>query len=141
MTVLSRSPPRSCLLAVFAKHSQPGKVKTRLVPTIGAEKAAEVHQALLAATLARLQGLAASCELVFTPPHEEAAFRAIAGDWRLRPQAPGDLGQRMRAFFDGILQIGERVVLVGSDSPDLPRNFINEAFAALAEHDVVLGPA
>jgi rSAM/selenodomain-associated transferase 1 len=142
MTELSSPPlPGSRLLAVFAKHWQPGKVKTRLAAKIGHAKAADVQKALLRATLARLQGSSEQGVLAFTPPHEEAAFRAIAIDWNLQPQAAGDLGDRMQAFFASSLTRAERIVLIGSDSPDLPQKFIDEAFSVLAEQDVVLGPA
>jgi glycosyltransferase A (GT-A) superfamily protein (DUF2064 family) len=47
----------------------------------------------------------------------------------------------MQKFFVAALAWAERVVLIGSDSPDLPRQRLTEAFAALEECDVVLGPA
>jgi glycosyltransferase A (GT-A) superfamily protein (DUF2064 family) len=47
----------------------------------------------------------------------------------------------MAAFFAAAFRSGERVVLIGSDSPDLPAEFIAEAFSSLATHDVVLGPS
>jgi hypothetical protein len=47
----------------------------------------------------------------------------------------------MEHALQGGLQVAERVVLIGADSPDLPLHLIDEALAALADHDVVLGPS
>jgi rSAM/selenodomain-associated transferase 1 len=71
----------------------------------------------------------------------ESAPSPAGAFWSLEPQAEGDLGARMRAFFEWAFASGAtRVVLIGSDSPTLPIPFVEEAFAALAQHPVVLGP-
>ncbi len=58
------------------------------------------------------------------------------------PQADGDLGRRLRAFFANQFAAGARaVVAVGTDSPTLPLEYIDRAFAELRNADVVLGPA
>ena len=46
-------------------------------------------------------------------------------------------GAFRQAYEDG----RERVVIVGSDSPTLPLGYLDQAYEALAAHDVVLGPA
>jgi rSAM/selenodomain-associated transferase 1 len=62
--------------------------------------------------------------------------------WRLVPQADGDLGVRMRHYFQAALDGGfRRVVLIGSDSPTLPVQRVHEAFEALDDVSVVLGPS
>ena len=130
------------LLAMFAKLWTPGQVKTRLAAALGPERAAAI-QRLFVETLADRFGQAADDRLiVFTPPAAEQAFREVANDhWRLSPQADGDLGRRMRTFFEEALRQFDRVVLIGSDSPDLPAEFLDDAFASLQSHNVVLGPA
>lgn len=139
-------PEGSTLLGMFAKHWQPGAVKTRLGATIGAERAAAIHRAFVETLLARFSTTAERRRLVFTPSDKEAAMRADFGEplgsaWELEPQAEGDLGQRMTAFFRTGLAQAEQVVLIGSDSPDLPTQFIERAFELLASRDLVLGPA
>lgn len=139
-------PQGSTLLGIFAKHWEPGVVKTRLGATIGAERAAEVHRAFVETLLGRFPAVAQRCRLAFTPRDKEAALRAVLQNsrsrgWEFEPQAEGDLGQRMNAFFRTGLEQAQRVVLIGSDSPDLPRHFISQAFELLAERDLVLGPA
>lgn len=137
------APPRAAtLLGMLARHWQPGKVKTRLARTLGESHAAMVHAFFVLALLERLKGLGERRLVVFDPPQAERAFQAVVkGPWQLAPQVEGDLGQRMERFLQEGLQAAERVVLIGADSPDLPLGFIDEAFTALATHDVVLGPS
>ncbi|CAL5219673.1 g1560 [Coccomyxa viridis] len=53
-----------------------------------------------------------------------------------------NLGQRMAAAMDKVLSSGtQKVVLIGSDCPDISESILQEAFAALQHHDVVFGPA
>lgn len=58
------------------------------------------------------------------------------------PQQGKNLGERMQnSFVQAFLQGFHRVIIIGSDSPDLPRTFIEEAFSALKTMDSVIGPA
>jgi rSAM/selenodomain-associated transferase 1 len=80
--------------------------------------------------------------LCYTPREVESDFLAVAQSlWEVTPQGEGDLGQRMQAFFERSLREADRVVLIGSDSPDLPSEYLTSALDALETHDVVLGPA
>ena len=130
------------LLGMFAKHWTPGLVKTRLAAALGERTAAEVHRLFVQTLLNRFQDVADFRVLAFDPPANESRFQAAAGpSWELRPQGRGDLGARMAAFFEVGLARCHRVVLIGSDSPDLPISYVDEAFEALQSADVVLGPA
>lgn len=132
----------SSLLGMFAKHWQPGCVKTRLAATIGESHAATLHALCVSALTERLATSADRRVIAFTPAPAEHAFRCVSrGAWEVLPQGAGDLGQRMQQFFHWALSQAERVVLIGSDSPDLPGAFIEQAFASLQRSDVVLGPA
>ena len=80
--------------------------------------------------------------LVFTPEERRAEFAAVAGRFALIPQTDGDLGERMSAFVEDQTNAGARsVVLVGTDSPTLPVEYVERAFTELERADVVLGPA
>src|SRR5690606_6809573 len=81
--------------------------------------------------------------LVVSPPESLAVFSELAQPhWQVVPQADGDLGERMRRFFEAAFIAGaQRVVLIGSDSPTLPRERLDEAFRKLSTCDVVLGPS
>jgi len=129
-------------LGLFAKYWQPGKVKTRLAASIGQQRAAASYQHFVSTLLERLSGCQAEKWLAFTPAERNDEFQEIApAGWHLDLQPDGDLGDRMRAFFSRRFAAGsERVVLVGSDSPHLPLESIQQAFEQLRDSQVVLGP-
>ena len=129
-------------LAIFAKYWEPGQVKTRLAPAIGARAASRLYRACLTALLRRFAASAEQLRLIYAPADRHVEFANLAGAaWQLRAQGEGDLGQRMARHLAAALQAGaKRVVLIGSDSPDLPSEYIAQAFDALKRSPVVLGP-
>lgn len=131
-------------LIVFLKHPEPGTVKTRLIPVLGAEIAAELYRVLCEAVLAGTVPRPGEFErlVFFAPPEAAEQVRGWLPSVRLLPQAGGDLGARMggasaRAFDRG----AERVALIGTDSPAVSRATVVEALEALDAADLVLGPA
>ena len=130
-------------LGIFAKHWQPGAVKTRLAASIGNDAAAALHRQFVQTLLLRFAGIADRHILCFTPAESVKSFRQLdLGCWTLEPQAGGDLGARMRDFFLSLNSdsASPRTILIGSDSPDLPRGYLEEAFNKLRDFPVVLGP-
>ena len=131
------------LLGIFAKYWQPGSVKTRLAAAIGAEQAARLQLEFLRTLLRRFAPISAARVLAYSPRQRESDFASLAGSvWEIAPQSSGDLGERMDSFFRSALACGyNQVVLIGSDSPTMPFQFIEQAFELLATHSVVLGPS
>lgn len=131
-------------LGLFAKHWQPGKVKTRLARSIGDAAAADVYRLMLEVVVDELRGALDSRTIVYAPRAQRQAFAALAGpDWRLEPQSDGDLGRRLSEFVGSALARNEDqcVVLVGSDSPELTGQLVRQAIELLDQFPVVLGPA
>lgn len=137
--------PTDLALLVFLKYPEPGKVKTRLAKSIGAERAAGLYREFIGLTLqngARL--IEAACFATFTPPEKKAELMTMfPGAWHWFEQhASTDLGERIRhAIADVLAQGYPRVLVIGTDSPDLPHAFLEEAAEKLLDHDLVLGPA
>lgn len=142
------------VLVLMAKYWQPGKVKTRLASLIGDEQAAAVHRSLTIHLVRRLDGCADRRVLAFAPNDHRESFREqIPSSWDLLPQGEGDLGARMRQIVEALTQVGgmgtERttswrklqVLLIGADLPTLTPQLIEQAFLALGDHDLVIGPA
>ncbi|WP_448571842.1 TIGR04282 family arsenosugar biosynthesis glycosyltransferase [Trichothermofontia sp.] len=134
-------------LMIFMRYPQPGRTKTRLIPVLGPEGAAQLYRGLVAQTLAQVAILqregTIAVELWFTGG-TLAAMQAWLGPdlYAYRSQVVGDLGERMAAAFTATFQSGsERAVLIGTDCPDLTAAHLRAALAALAAHDLVLGPA
>ena len=128
---------------MFAKYWEPGRVKTRLASRTGKIAASQVYRSFITTMVHRFSNIATTRVIAFTPPEHESDFAKIADEnWQLVPQANGDLGQRMQAYFEQSLSRGaSRVVLVGSDSPSLPREIVTQAFHLLETATVVLGPS
>ena len=132
------------LLIQFAREPVPGRVKTRMLPELSPEQACELHRELVywtaeVLTFAQLGRV----ELAVAGNAASPLFRQCEslGVEAVNRQSGQDLGERMyNALAEG-LQRYPKVILVGSDSPQLDRDYLNSAVEALAEYDVVLGPA
>ena len=132
-------------LIIFAREPLPGRVKTRLARGVGSRAATDLYAAMLEDVLERAARLHDTRVLVFwamenDPLPQRPAYPRL----EMRHQCSGDLGVRMAtaletAFADGI----RACCIIGSDSPDLPPEYISRAFQLLGEDqaDVVFGPA
>jgi uncharacterized protein len=132
----------TAVLGLFAKWPRPGAVKTRLAGTAPGW-GARVALAMLQDTIKRLGDLDVRRVLAFAPVEAEAQFAGLVeGRFELVPQGTGDLGQRMAGFIEQQLEEGANAVaLVGADSPTLPVEYVERAFRALDQADLVIGPA
>lgn len=129
-------------LVVLARAPEAGRVKTRLIPALGAEGACRVHESLLEHTLATVSALGRPVR--FYAAGDTQAVRELARAHGLDPipQPEGDLGERMAAALADVHAEGfDRVVLVGSDCPVLDEIYLEQALMALEHADFVLGPA
>ena len=132
---------RESVLGVYAKQPLPGRVKTRLCPPLTPVEAAGLYDCALRETVARLRAQQ-SFDLALCYAGDPDWFAAVFPDLPLLPQRGEDLGARMRDSFECLFRLGYRqVVLVGSDTPDLPLALVEEAFACLQQAEVVLAPA
>ncbi len=129
-------------LLLFLKAPRPGQVKTRLAVALGLEGAAHAHRQLVETLVHRLTEIPA-LELRFAPDDAVAEIQPwLRPGWTTAPQGPGDLGQRLTSAFAAAFATGaERVVIIGSDCPDVSVCDIEFAWSALHTNDVVLGPA
>jgi len=130
------------MLAIFAKQPIAGQSKTRLAQTTYPDWAQRAAQAMLEDSLDRLATIDAARAIYFAPANAEAFFDQLSqGRFQLASQPDGDLGWRLRCFFDLVQRDYGRTVVVGADSPTLPTHYITDAFRALQKHDIVIGPA
>ena len=139
-------PTRANALAVMAKAPIPGTVKTRLVPPLTEEQAAELYRALLSDQLEHLNSLeAADLYVAFTPSDALPLITSIAPPgYRFFAQRGGDLGERMNEVFAELWRRGHRsLILIGSDLPPVPLDTFHQGFAQLSAGGkrVVLGPS
>ena len=132
-------------LGIFVKQPTPGRVKTRLAADVGDRMAAEIYAAFTADVLERFAKTADRRFLCYAPDSLEAAehFQQLAQDnYQLWLQPDCGLGDRMNQFFIAQIQSrADRAILIGSDSPTIPPELMNQAFVELEESDCVIGPA
>jgi rSAM/selenodomain-associated transferase 1 len=131
-----------CLL-FFVKSPEIGKVKSRLAAVIGDEPAAKLYKEFVTQMLSTIQRGDFPFYVCFYPEDALKALKEwLGGQYQYFTQKGEDLGERMRNGFTDAFAMGfKRVVLIGSDIPDLPREFIEEAFTSLKEKDAVIGPS
>ncbi len=123
-------------LVVMAKPPLLGKVKTRLAKGIGDAAALEVYQTLLDHTMK----VAHECEIevaVFVTEHDD--YFDDHG-FPISLQAAGDLGNKMDLASRQMMKQVGKVIIIGTDCPDLSHHHIEKANILLDSHDIVFGP-
>ncbi len=132
---------KNSALIIFAKNPEAGKVKTRLAATIGNEQALAVYNHLLNHTVSCTEYLPIDKFVFYSNniPHEDV--------WDLKHyfkdlQIGKDLGERMKNAVDATFEKGyEKIVIIGTDCPELTGGIIMNAFEYLQNNDLVIGPA
>ena len=131
-------------ILIFAKAPLPGRVKTRLIPALGAAGSAALAERMLRHTLE--QALAADIgpvELCASPNIDDpdwAAFSLPSG-LEFSAQGEGDLGARMARASRRALTRNRCVLLIGTDCPQLSAVRLRAAASALDTHDAAIYPA
>jgi len=139
------TPGQDCAI-LFARSPALGRVKTRLESHLTPEQACRLHCAMTSDVAGMLaQALPNAQKWIF---FSDALLRTPASNGLKLPvefsvglQEGADLGERLGDAFTRALSSGaRRVVIFGSDSPTLPPAVAAQAFEALADRDLVLGP-
>lgn len=155
---MNRSMDNKNVICIFAKCPRPGMVKTRLGKEIGERQTAFLARAFLMDTISTsLRIRNASVALVHWPPDCEREFEEIiylfsreeknrtvrrkSEDITLIPQEGSNLGERMARTANSLFEQGaEKVIIVGSDIPQLDPLIFQAALKLLNEKQVVVGP-
>lgn len=127
-------------LIVFQKNAVLGKVKSRLAATIGEEKALEIYKSLLLHTYSETRKLNGIDTWIFFSDfiEPESGYKAEYKE----TQIGEDLGERMSNAFQKLFQKGyKKVVIIGTDCPEIQSSDIDAAFQSLEKKEVCIGPA
>lgn len=126
-------------IIVFVKNSDKEPVKTRLAKTIGDAAAIHIYRQLVRHTTEVVGRIPSQVYIYYSSTVSERD--SWPEDYRLRTQQGNDLGERMYRAMEETLQHCKKVVLIGSDCPQLNVGHIIKAFDLLDYSHTVFGPA
>lgn len=132
-------------LIIFVRTPEAGKVKTRLMKDLGSDRTLRAYKSFVADTMKVCESLKeADRFLACFPTTNDAFLNRLSRKHEFKgefDQKGKDLGEKfINAFSDKFKEGYDKVVLIGSDSPTIPADFIEQAFDELDRNDLVLGP-
>lgn len=129
-------------LLVVAKQPSPGQTKTRLCPPLNGEQAAGLYECFLRDTLGIMRLVPKVSRVIgYLSENGDGYFQTLAPDMERMRQDGASLGERLDHLLNTALANGaEKAVVMDSDSPTLPPDYLMMAFEQLDRADVVLGP-
>jgi len=132
-------------LVLFAKAPIAGEVKTRLQPEITPENSARLQEAMIKDSISLMSEINNVEKIIyFLPIEKKYVFEKFIDGlpFQLNCQNGVDLGKKMANSFHDLFNKGFfRVVVIGTDSPALPKEYISKAFIDLNNADLVIGPS
>jgi hypothetical protein len=135
---------KTARIVIFAKAPLAGFAKTRLIPVLGRQGAADLAQRLLLHTLHEaVKSQVGPAELCVTPSATDSVWQTmhLSKAVRLADQGEGDLGARMARAAERVIAAGESVLLIGTDCPQLDAAQLELAALALQNAEATLVPA
>lgn len=140
------------LVIMFVRWPEAGQAKTRLIPAMGEEGAADFYRVMALEQVARLRPGVQRGDyrlLFYVTPVEKLGQTVLFLNGRETPlidgfpQPEGCLGQRIgHALHWGFQRLAApSVVLIGSDCPAIDSAVVSRACRLLQGNDAVIGPA
>lgn len=115
-------------------------VKTRLASSLSPQAVTAFYSCLLHDTLALAHSLGDVEVAIMCPASDTNELAQLAGrEATVVAQKGEGLAAGLTSVFAHFAQ-GQRTIAFNSDSPHLPRSILENAFATLAAHDLVVGP-
>lgn len=136
---------KDCALAVYVKNPATQTVKTRLAAITSEEEAKEFYQLSLNCLKEDLAELSSNCDVFICPSSfiDQSWAQVEWPDYQVLPQIDSpNLGARINTTFRELSQKGyQKILLIGSDAPSLPRSHLVECLEQLQTKNSVIGPA
>ena len=138
----ARSPNERRTLVLMAKAPKPGSVKTRLATKLSPEAVTSFYCCLLDDTLALARSVTDVDVAIMCPESDVDELTKLTGNGAtIVPQKGEGLAAGLTSVFAHFADDHQRrIIAFNSDSPHLPRSVLEDAFAILVAHDVVVGP-
>ena len=133
---------QACIV-IFVKSPDKGTVKTRLAAGLDEDTVVELYRRFVLDLLGTLSHGNFGLRICFYPAKAKRRVVDWLGEEYVYIAQQGqDVGERMEnAFLAAFAEGFRRVVVIGSDIPDLPVEILEEAISSLALKDAVIGPA
>ncbi len=133
-------------LILFTRFPQAGGTKTRLIPALGPEGAADLQREMTEHVLGRIWDLVrrrgVKLQVRYANGSRSDMRRWLGDRVEFVDQGDGDLGSRMHRAVSEALRAGARsVVIIGADCPGIDATLLENAFDLLRTQQLVLGPA
>jgi len=131
-------------IIIFLRYPKTGQVKTRLAKTTSSEFALRFYKSCAENIVKNVKRIPGINRFAF---YSNEAEKEKIVDWLgsklfFLPQQGNDLGNRMKNAFEKVFSTGaQKVIIIGTDIPDLSENIIKNAFNILDKNDVVIGPS
>jgi uncharacterized protein len=128
-------------IIIMAKVPRPEAVKTRLHSILPPEKCAELAAAFLQDTVKKAQTVCKNIILAYSPAGQSRGFeKTVSPEIALIEQKGANLGEKMARAFESAFTGNSPVVMIGTDSPTFPADYLLQAFEALEkDSEIVLG--
>jgi len=129
-------------IVIMAKAPKPNEVKTRLIPHLKPDMAALLYNNFLLDKIEQVKSIEkAEFFIAYMPDNSENYFKKIAPDFDLILQIGNDLGDRLVYVSNKLFNKGfKKVVILDSDTPNLPTEYIRKAIIGLETSDIIIGP-
>lgn len=131
-------------IIIFLRYPKRGKVKTRLAKTTSPEFALSFYKTCAESLVSNLKRVPSINRFVFYSDkgEEKEVINWLGNKIFFMPQDGEDIGIRMKKAFEKIFSLEyQKVIIVGTDIPDLSKKIIIKAFKALDNKDIVIGPS
>lgn len=129
------------VILIFVKNPVKGHVKTRLAKSVGDSKALQIYQSLLQITKKITEKLSCDRQVWYSQSVEESDLWDEEHYSKFLQEGE-NLGKRMQFAFRQAFENGYRkAIIIGSDCADLSSQTVIDAFEALDDHKVIIGPS
>ena len=135
---------RTDSIIVFIRYPSKGKVKTRLAKTTSSELALKFYKSCAENLVRNIKKIPSINRFIFysDKTKKKGIISWLGNKLFFASQEGDDLGIRMKNAFEKVFNSGsQKVIIVGTDIPDLSKEIVIKAFKLLDSNDVVIGPS
>ena len=136
------------MVIIFTRYPEPGITKTRMIPLLGDEDAANLHREMAEHTVEIIRSYITdypekrSVEIHYTGGNYEKMLAWLGKDLCYVSQKDGSLGKRLLYAINRAFEKGTSfVAIIGTDCPGLTKQHFRETFESLHQNNIVIGPA